>query len=346
MHPPVAFLAFTIAAVSGSTAPPPTRLSSAADGLPAGRGAAPAVTSPQGMQQAADLSNRPSSGDARPAPDTADEASPSDQADSVSTPASTTDNSAGHQPPVRKADATAGGPDTNRFVASTTPASDQDSSPSYELTGVCLVPHLGMLAGGSGNLTRSCEGSGCDPNLSDSAGYTNRRALIIGADFLWQLTPLVRLGPSLLYTVEGDVDPDSGDETVYGFGPDASVDAVAELSVRLGRRAWLVARLAGGLSVLMPEEDLDDTLAEVSAQCRADDSLQHCDSPKGSHLGFNFGGGAGLLYAVSETVRLRFDALVEWHRIRLYSLRDSTRSQDLDLKLTGTRTMLLGGMEF
>ncbi len=215
-----------------------------------------------------------------------------------------------------------------------------------DLGGACLVPHIGLLAFGSGTLRRSCDGGGCDPNLEGASGFRHNQSLQLGVDFLWQLTSWLRIGPGVLYTVEGDIDPASSGEQTFGLGPIASLDAVAELSIGIADRVWLVPRVQGGLSVLTPVDELEDHIREVRQRCQEDDSLKDCDSLDGTRFGANLGVGAAGLFAISESVRLRLDAILEWYYLRIYSVHDSARAQDLTLHANGVRGMLLGGMEF
>ena len=227
--------------------------------------------------------------------------------------------------------------------ASTPP---NQTAPEYELKGFLVIPHLGLLVAGNGAMSRQCDASNCPDGLDGVAGYAHEKAILISADFLWQLGPYFRIGPSIQYTIASDLDPDTSTEPKYEIGPMAGLDFVAELSARVGPTSWLVPRVQLGLMLVDPQGDLDNTLTATQALCESAETIDNCDSLDGARVGIEFGLGFGGLFALSDTVRLRADGLAQLYSLRLYKLHDAAQDQDLSLTATGARFMLLGGMEF
>ena len=218
-----------------------------------------------------------------------------------------------------------------------------EENPQRELKGFAFGPRLGFVAAGSGTDKFSCSGSDCTGYTGGSYDYDHKGGIVLGADFFGQLSELIRLGGGLLYTMSNDTEYD-GVSDDYSTGSVLSTDVILELTPRVGRSAWLTPRLQLGPSFLFASGDLQSDLEDGKQSCK-DNQLSGCSSFDNPHIGFNFALGFGALFAVGDKVRLRGDALFEYYSIKLISESVPGYSAEVSEKVTGSRLLLLGGLE-
>lgn len=211
-----------------------------------------------------------------------------------------------------------------------------------------FVPRIGLQLGGSGTWEDSCDGSDCGNYQNSSLDYDMKTAFAIGADFMFKLGDLFRIGPGLLYTNTMDVKP-SGDSSSHEMGSTVDVNFVAEVIPRVSPTVWLVPRVQLGVTVLNASGDsagdLQNTLNGMKATCEATSGITGCDSLNNPHVGVNLGLGFGAMFAVGPTIRLRVDTLYQYYSVSLYSLGASGYNATDSGTASGGRYFLLAGME-
>jgi len=213
----------------------------------------------------------------------------------------------------------------------------------YKIKTFSFVPRIGLQAGGSGTLERKCEGSSCISPTSASADYDMKSAFAVGADFMFKVGDLVRMGPGLLYTNTMDVKGDgatSSDE----LGSIVDLNFVFELVPRVSPTVWLVPRAQLGLSFLNTSGATMDSQNVTKNDC-TNSAMSGCDSVDNPHLGYNLGLGFGAMFAVSPSVRLRVDTLYQYYSINLYNVSATDANATLTLDASGSRYFLFAGME-
>lgn len=220
--------------------------------------------------------------------------------------------------------------------------------PDEELTDFTLNLRIGATLTGAARDSMSCEGSDCLDAATGSDAFTHRQALVLGAEFLWQPDPLVRLGPQVLFTNRTELDYDDApgnSSPAVNAGSMLSFDLVVELSPRLSPKVWLLGHAKAGLSVLYPSSDLERYTATLRDDCEASGTLTGCESLDGARLGPNLGIGLGGLFSITPIVRLRADAVLEAYTLSLANIEAAEGRASLEEDLYGGRLMLLGGVE-
>ncbi len=208
-----------------------------------------------------------------------------------------------------------------------------------------VVLHAGMMVGGSGENSIECDGSDCGEVSDIDLDYDHNSAFLLGADFLWLAGSTIRLGPGLQFGTTAEIEPD-GSSQDYEIGSDVSLNFVLEAMFPVGDTVWLGPRGQIGATVLLPSGDGEDDLENEKDSCEAS-GLDNCDAFDGPHVGANFGLGGGVVFAVSESVRLRADLLIQGYAIQVYAW-EAGNGVDAEVTemLAGSRTYLLGGVEF
>jgi hypothetical protein len=225
------------------------------------------------------------------------------------------------------------------------PAAQPD--PTDELAEIALLLRVGASVTGIARDSVSCDGNDCPAAASGSDGFTQGTALLLGAGFLWQIHPLLRLGPGLSYTNNTELsykDAPSQSSPIQA-GSLLSMDIMAELSPHLSRKVWLLSGAKLGLSVLYPAGGFERYLQRLADDCRAVGTMTGCDSLEGARLGPNFGVSLGGLFSINEIVRLRANALLEAFTVPLAHIEAVDADASVDEDLYGARFMLLGGVE-
>jgi hypothetical protein len=204
----------------------------------------------------------------------------------------------------------------------------------------------GLMMGGSG--TNKCTSGDC--SLIDSnneVGYTHKVSGGFGADFLWKIGSLVRLGPGAFFVFPSSIERDTPASSSYEVGSDLSIDFVLELAPRVSSAVWLVPRAEIGGTALFPSGDLDNDLRTLRDLCNQS-GASGCESVGGVRFGGNGGLGFGALFGVGESVRLRADLLAQLYVVNIYSaqLPSSIGGGNVSRSVGGSRFFLKGGVEF
>jgi hypothetical protein len=201
--------------------------------------------------------------------------------------------------------------------------------------------------GGSG--TNKCTEGDCSVFFpTDDAGdfdYTHRASGGLGAEVLWKLGSLIRLGPGLFYVLPSGVDFARGGKS--DLGSDLSLDFIFEVAPRVGPATWLLPRAQFGGTLLFPSGELDAFLTDMEDACM-DRGDSGCESISGPRPGVNGGLGFGVLSAITDSVRLRMDLLAQLYLVSLYSANAPASFGGTPVSRTvgGSRFFLLGGIEF
>jgi len=192
---------------------------------------------------------------------------------------------------------------------------------------------------GSGKL--ECEGDGCVPGVFDN-DYDHKTDFGIGIDVLFKVGSTIRLGPGIAYLPEYDVkfDGASRDDST---GSDLDLSFVMDFVIPTSPKMWIVPRGQLGAKALMPSGDLKDALDQLKDNCKAN-GLSGCDSLEGARPGVQIGLGVGMMFAVSPSVRLRADLMVQYYRINLFTIEGGGNKAEVNL--TGNRGFLMAGAEF
>jgi hypothetical protein len=224
------------------------------------------------------------------------------------------------------------------------PAAAQPPSPGEKrLPRFNFVLRGALMLGGTGTNEVTCEGD-CLVVASNSVDYDHEIGFGFGADFLWGLGSLVRLGPGIMYVAPNDLDIDGGDSS-YAIGSDFSLNFVLELTPRVGENVYIVPRAQLGLLLLFPGDDLDAARQEAQRSCEAA-GASGCENLEGARPGFDFGIGAGLLVDAGP-VRVRGDLMAQFYVINLYTLELSGGlSARIAENLRGARYFFMAGVEF
>jgi hypothetical protein len=200
-----------------------------------------------------------------------------------------------------------------------------------------------------GSGTNKCTEGDCSVFFpTDDAGdfdYTHRVSGGLGAELLWKLGSLVRLGPGLFFVLPSEVDFEQGGRSE--IGSDLSLDVIFELAPRVGAAVWLVPRAQVGGTLLFPTGDMKAFLSDMENAC-FDRGDSGCGSISGARPGVNGGLGFGVLSTASEFVRLRADLLAQIYWVSLYSA-DAPASfggTPVSRTVSGSRFFLIGGLEF
>lgn len=213
------------------------------------------------------------------------------------------------------------------------------------------VVHAGLLLGGSGSLKYTCNGSYCSSMPSETTDYSHKVAFALGADFLWRLGSIVRLGPGVMFvpgqsvTLESNkvLEPNNTHEP--GIGSDMAIDAVLEIVPQVSDTVWLAPRLQAGLGVFFPGSDLGDYLDSTKQGCNTT-QFDGCDSINSTDIGWHAGLGFGVIFAVSDLVRLRADVLAQYYSFNLYTVKAKTVDFKASEDVSSSRGFLLLGVEF
>lgn len=220
-----------------------------------------------------------------------------------------------------------------------------------EIKTFSFVPRIGLQLGGSATEKATCEGPSCNPAGSASVDFDLKSAFAIGADFMFKVHNLIRIGPGLLHTLASD---GSAGGTTAEVGSITELNFVAEAIPRVSRIVWLVPRAQLGATMFTASGPYKNDIATWKGMCTADKSTYSsqgasttCSNFDNPHLGFNLGIGFGALFAVSPSIRLRADALIEYFKVTLG--KEEVSGGGYDFKWTNTlassRFLLLLGAE-
>ncbi len=224
-----------------------------------------------------------------------------------------------------------------------TPAPAPAPAEEAKIKTFSFVPRIGLQLGGSGTAEDKCDGSDCTGYTNTSTDYDLKTAFSIGADFMFKLGDLFRIGPGFLYTTTMDVKA-SGATSNTELGSIVDVNFVAEVIPRVSPTVWLVPRVQLGLSVLNASGDMKTALDNGKTTC-LNNAYTGCDSFDNPHVGFNLGLGFGAMFAVAPTIRLRVDTMYEYYSISVYSYSAPGLDANVTGSASGGRYFLLAGME-
>jgi hypothetical protein len=250
-------------------------------------------------------------------------------------------------------------------MALTSPEPPPAEKTQSEIRTFSLVPRLGLLFAGGGTVDAECEGADCnaltaDDNLgalfigNESRDYSHKPAFAIGADFLFRVGELFRIGPSIFHTFNMEVEPDGA--TSREIGSLTDFDFVAEVIPRVSPTVWLVPRVQAGGTMFNASGDQKTFETTAKNVCQNYSSqlssygarLENCGSYASPHFGYNLGIGFGALFAVASNVRLRADLLLSHYAITFYEMKATGNGISGTQKQggSGERYFLSGGVEF
>jgi hypothetical protein len=242
-------------------------------------------------------------------------------------------------------------------MALATPEPPPAEKPQSEIRTFSFVPRLGFMATGSGTLEQKCSGGDCGTvytytdwpifySGTSSADYDHKPAIAIGADFMFKLGDIIRIGPGLMHTFNMSIKPD-GASNDMDFGSLTDINFVFEVIPRVSPTVWLVPRAQLGVSMLTPSGDFDRMLKSYKDYCNSNsDVFSGCDTLGGPFFGVNVGLGFGAMFAVSPSVRLRVDSMYQYYTINGWNVKVSGGDANATSTVSGGRGFLMGGVEF
>ena len=208
---------------------------------------------------------------------------------------------------------------------------------------------LGFLAGGSGTVEAESGGESAELEFDDESDVT------FLAWYLGRVGPASRMGFQFAYTSsvefeatgysvsdgDGDYDSGSGNGKKAKYGQLVTFDGLFCQSLTRDSTVDVFLQLVGGLAFLFPDDDYERMLK------KADFS----EDPK---LGFNFGGGAGVAFDVTDGITLRGDLLAQYVWLKLLDednvgggdYGEYEGSSSLEETSSSTRYMLTIGVEW
>lgn len=187
-----------------------------------------------------------------------------------------------------------------------------------------LGANLGFRFGGGGEETWEIEGD------EDSLDYDDETGMVLSGHLLAPVGESFAIGGRIAIIPDVTVDKED-------FSADTEMGKEIDLSLRgdyripVQEQASLHVIGEGGLGILFPDDDFQDT-------------LEYYDFDTDPRLGFKFGGGVGFTYALKESIALRADLLFEYLYMTLID--EEVAGSSYTLTASGTRFWLLFGMEF
>ncbi len=243
-----------------------------------------------------------------------------------------------------------------------TPPPAEPPAPEAKIKVFSFVPRIGMQLGGSGSLSMNCDGNACATASGESGDfgtgstdYDHKTGFVIGADFMFKVHDLIRIGPGILHTFASDISP-SGGGASEEFGSLTELNFVGEVIPKVSPTVWLVPRLQVGMMMFNASGPMKDSLTSLKNDCStmaasaagSGVTVNGCDSFDNPHIGYDVGAGFGVMFAVGPTIRLRVDALYEHFSVSGGEMDISDTAGD-SLKQTysasGNRYFLMGGLE-
>jgi hypothetical protein len=187
----------------------------------------------------------------------------------------------------------------------------------------------------------------CGALGQDSFDYDEESTIVLGADLLGHVTPWLRLGGGLLYSPSTSIDVEGFSENL-DMGTDLSLLLVVEGLLDVGPKTAIALRGQGGLFMLFPDDDLDDIIASLEADCETVQGAGgSCDVKDGPFVGWTAGAGAGVIHDL-DRVALRADFILQLIGVSTTGQEASFAGDDIEttVSLGGTRFILAGGLEF
>lgn len=229
-------------------------------------------------------------------------------------------------------------------LATLAPAAQTAPVEEAKIKTFSFVPRIGIQIGGGGTFEDKCDGSDCGNYVNTSTDYDLKTAFAIGADFMFKIGDLFRIGPGLLYTHTMD-EKESGASSSTELGSIVDVNFVAEVVPRVSPTVWLVPRVQFGLSMLNTSGTFKTRQDAMKTSCTSTEGETGCDSIDNPHMGYNLGLGFGVMFAAGPTVRFRVDTLYQYYSLSLYSLGVTGLNATESGSASGSRYFLLAGIE-
>jgi len=221
----------------------------------------------------------------------------------------------------------------------------------FEIQTFSFVPRLGLQVSGTMTEEGKCEGSSCYTTTASDYDFDVKTAFAIGADFMFKVGNLVRIGPGFLHTFTTDVS--LANQPKIELGSLTEINFVAELIPRVSPTVWLVPRLQLGATVFNASGPAKTAIDGAKASCAADQATYasdgatiSCSNYDNPHVGYNLGLGFGTLFAVAPDVRLRADAFYEYFNFGI-GTEEGTGAADFKGTdtMSGSRFLLMVGVE-
>ncbi len=241
----------------------------------------------------------------------------------------------------------------------TTPEPPPAEEVGPEIRTFSFVPRIAILGTGSGSMEQKCTGEDCDliyaytewpiyGSGSAAQDYDHKPAFALGADFMFKLGELFRIGPGLLHTFNMETKADlDGLDVSSDLGSRTDLNFVAEVIPRVGRNVWLIPRVQIGLSMLTPSGTMNNLLKDYKDYCNINsDVFTGCNSLSGPYFGPNVALGIGAMFAVGPRVRLRVDGMYQHYAISGWDVKVQGGNANATSSISGGRSLLMGGVEF
>jgi hypothetical protein len=221
----------------------------------------------------------------------------------------------------------------------------QSSPKETTLPTLAFVFKVGFTVTGFGTDSSTCSGSDCREAQESNFGYRHQPNPYVSTDLLWQLTPWLRTGPNVAFSLPGKVKFDSPASTL-DFGSVLTADWALEFTPQVGKSTWILPRIQTGYSMLDPTGSMKSKLTRFQSDCeKSSANFDGCSSASGIHSGANVGVGVGVLFATGGQIRFRVDTMTEFYWFKIASITAKSASTKLDESLTGARFLLNFGME-
>lgn len=212
-------------------------------------------------------------------------------------------------------------------------------------SGVVFVPRLGFRLTGGGTIESDCSGD-CTGFEADESDYDDGSSFGFGLDVLGAVIPELRLGAGVFWVPDTEIEIDGVSEDVE-LGSDLTLVAIVEGVVEAAPRVAIGIRGFVGLWMVFPDGDLDDAIEEQQRDCDFVPASATCNVDDGPYVAPTFGLGPGLVFPLRE-VSLRVDLYYQRYSAKILTTELGFAGQSVETsnQLTGSRVMLVGGVEF
>jgi hypothetical protein len=200
----------------------------------------------------------------------------------------------------------------------------------------------GLLLSGDGDFKIECDGDCGD--TSDEESVDDVSGLLLAGDVLFPAGKNIDVGFGLMYVTKTELE----ERDEFELGSDLSAVGIGQLRVPLQPKMAFAGRALGGLLVLFPGGELEDSIDAMKDVCDEAPASATCDLDEGPYLGFTLGASGGIRYHTGQVV-LTADLLLQY--INIFNMLDTEvaeggQSIETWIDYAGTRFWLVAGVEF
>lgn len=222
---------------------------------------------------------------------------------------------------------------------------------SPKRSGLVFVPRLGLLLTGHANMHSdikcpdayqaaspfrppvggaSSDDPFCNPLIAGApeqdGSATDNSSILVGADLLYHVAPMLRIGGSALWSPATEVEiHTSNGPTPIRMGADVSLDLTLEHLYADNGSSALLYRVMAGPSLLLTGGDLENNEINEKKVCK--DLFKVCEFGSGVYPGYNLGAGLGALIPVGGS-SLRTDLLLNYVAVPFRTVSATVENQN------------------